>query len=196
MKLKLTLIAIAFSTSVAFGTTMQINTNGGFGTFDLIDNAGDSLALTGFAAYGTYGGGAITDAASLVSQFTDAGSTGSTTTSIRVFTEIFGDTAVGFDAGAFAQTSVPGVVGEKIAIFFWKGESDMSTATEAVVFELDTTYAAPGAVPIYIDYSAVGSEGTLIFGNSKNQTLTLVPEPSSVALLGLGSVALLLRRRR
>lgn len=187
---------MAFSASTAFGTTIQIDTGGGFALDDLIDSTSTSLDGAGFAAFGVYGGGAITDLASLVSQFTignfDNGSgLGLTTTDIKEFDD-FGTKAVGFDTGPFLKSSTSGVTGENIAVAFWKGGSDISTATEAVVFEFTALYET-GPTPVSINY--LDEAGTLVFGNSKIQTAVLVPEPSSLALLGLGATALLFRRR-
>ena len=48
----------------------------------------------------------------------------------------------------------------------------------------------------YYDTTTLGAAGATVAEFSATNTLDTIPEPSSTALLGLGSVALLLRRRR
>ena len=199
MKLKFALFALAFLPLTSYGTTMQIWTGGTFApdANDLKDFNGDSIADLGRAAYGVYNGDPITDAASLAAAFTMGADS---TTPITNFSLGLASHD-GFTFNSFDRLEAYAEFGDDntIAVVFWKGlTNDLSMATEATVLLWTDTYDTvddPTNTPREWNTSVDAS--TLIFGTSKTQTgLLTIPEPSSITLLGIGSVALLLRRRR
>ncbi len=87
--------------------------------------------------------------------------------------------------------------GASVALQFF-GTYDLTTAAPGDRFDIITTGTAlSGLTPGSFDFSAVGGTGfwsTDITGTSAS--ITFVPEPSSLAFLGLGVVGFAFRRRR
>ncbi len=87
---------------------------------------------------------------------------------------------------------------------FIMNDASSATATEALVWKLTGIVFDDDPNPISLSpqvIDLISANGTAVFGvdainNDSYQLQIVVPEPSSITLLGLGSVALLLRRRR
>jgi hypothetical protein len=115
-------------------------------------------------------------------------------------------TAAGRLATTAAAAQIPGIAGGSTADFIVRGWSATAGATYA---EALATFNGPTAVGFFgvsrIGNNIVLSDGagipvTTLFGVGGNQiggfNLVPVPEPSSMALAGLGAASLLIFRRR
>jgi hypothetical protein len=108
-------------------------------------------------------------------------------------------------AGAIAPSSTEAFSGGPtpsdlvLATSFNVGSGDFGLYTDTSVnFDVDgvgaTTISFTGGLPEFINFSLTGS-GTVNVIYTYDEAV-LVPEPSSTALLGLGGLALIMRRRR
>lgn len=197
--MKLTVIAFLLGTASMFGTTMQVFTGGPTAPQDITDNAGNSVTGAGFAAIGTWLGtpiSGVTDPATLAARFTIGAYQPDPSAPLETYS-FLANSADGFNVTNVTKASITaaGDIGKKIGVVIWKGPDadNLLTATEAIVYELDQTYD-DAATPTAVNY--LDGAGTLMYGVSNTQMLALVPEPSSVLLLGLGSLGFLVRRKR
>lgn len=107
------------------------------------------------------------------------------------------------------QTGVPAVGVQGFKWRQWRIEKAGDVVTWSIVDGLTTTliattsYGTPGGSNIFIgqmDINAGASTdpnaGALLFGLVDNVTVTAVPEPATMAILGLGAAAMLRRRKK
>jgi hypothetical protein len=205
-KLKYTLAAVTLSTTVASAATSTVN------------------AITTDFFYGENSDGSIADTASVyMGTFTSApDSMTSLTDAINNFVRFDGDTQFTADADGyfgpntqFQQDPGDSFVGDRIYLLMVDVDNfgDLNSASQyAIIGDTSWTFTASPSPSASIDLDLRSFDESGIIVGSKDQItisggifdgtfdtvqmVTAVPEPSSTALLGLGSVALLLRRRR
>lgn len=209
-------IGFLFSIYSADGATVNITNGFGSDTQGVADNAGVLLNnTTGVVALGTFlsGDSAVTSATSsttLLAGFTEFGTSASTFDDPGA--SIFGNQGV-FD---ISGSSTDGTTFEGQSIYLVVGNStSLSAASEFFVYRFDQNFlnvTGPGITDLVlgddtgsvvfgaedtVNLQAVGS-GPFSTPNPVFETagFTAVPEPSSIALLGLGVFGFVIRRRR
>ncbi len=194
--------------------TIQVNNNNLADTNLVVDNAGSLLsASNGAVAVGHFGNLDNAEVSAL------GGTT--VTTLFDSFNQIgtpvsFSDSTPGFFTGSIdadlggADSSA---VGKGVFLVVGNNQTDIRQSTEILVFRYEYNFSGePSEGPTAA--TLINGRGTLLIGGygnwgfdndsnagtpdipAFNLVSIPVPEPSSVALLGLGSVALLLRRRK
>jgi len=216
----LSLAVSAVAVVSSYAATISITNLLGGATNVVVDNSGNllgpgstipgnsnSVSSSGVAAVGTF---AISNAAiqgltsgsALVSAFTQFGTN----------TVAFGTQVAGF-AGVF-EGDVDGgdraaVSGSNAYIVIGNGSS-LATSSEFLVYDSGVVFSSvPLITPTNLSLNSAVLGSTLVIGALGNEqidfgagevgafsTVVLVPEPTSVTLIALGSFAFLLRRRR
>lgn len=207
--------ATTFTENFESGSAFGGGTGGAFGTYTTGQNfSGDphSNVTSGGGLYGHLIGvanPAVSDAVDLSAGDVTAAAAGTATYSFSAWLASYtSDTEAPqfsvefFDATGGGGSSLGTVVlanGKSIT-----GSSDAATPGGAWNDKNWSLYTANGSVPtntqsFRITYSSVTDVAGTAGGNdayADNVEFTVVPEPSSTALLGLGGLALILRRRK
>lgn len=190
------------SSQLQAAISVAVDNNNVFATNLVTDNSGNTLAMgEAVVAIGHFSGisdGAITD----FSSFTQVGNS---VVNFSTTTEGFFDGTIDIDLSTGGDDEA--AVGRDVYLVIGDNTASIEQSANWLVFKYNATYAAPpseGPSTVnLIEGQGVlvqGEIGRYSFDNGGGQTsafnLVAVPEPSSTALLGLGGLALILRRRR
>ncbi|MFC5051523.1 PEP-CTERM sorting domain-containing protein [Rubritalea spongiae] len=208
-RIPLTYTVALFTTSVTIANasvtvTAQAITNNGLADSTGADLAEDSLIRIG--SFQSFSNAEIITKSliELEADFIEFGSGVTGTGFAEGYGAHFDISITGVDSDAL------GINGDSIYVWAFNGETT-NTSSEHAIFEFTETFPNNSDIPPSqsVSLETGGSFNTVIgvldAGNTSNagigplyltQAITAVPEPSSTALLGLGSVAFLLRRRR
>lgn len=208
--------SMAILTVSAHGASYTVgNSSLGFDANGVTDNAGNLLSGTqASAAFGYFDSDASVTSATSSSDLLD-GDWNQFGTSEVNFTEPTAPTNFQglFESQGTEVANLEDFSGQSIYLVIGKGET-LSTSTEFLVYKFDTQFGSTVDEPInttvVLDADTIQMSNLLVGGVGGDQsvssldpvaqatffTAVLVPEPSSTALLGLGGLALLIRRRR
>ncbi|BDS06132.1 hypothetical protein NT6N_11720 [Oceaniferula spumae] len=215
--MKINILAVMFALgSVAQGATYTVgNSSLGFDANGVTDNAGNLLSGSqGSAAFGFFDSDADVTTATSAADLLDAS------------WHIFGDSESNFNAstppvnsqGLFQSqgsevADLSDFSDQSIYLVIGKGAT-LAASTEFLVYKFNETFGSASEEPINstltFDADTITIANLLVGGIGGDRavspldptpqasffTAELVPEPSSTALLGLGGLALILRRRR
>ena len=209
MKL-LIITAFAIQVTAVQAVTIQLDNNNGDASNFVADNSGNKIA-TGNAVIALGYFGNLPDAQ--ISDFSSFVQVG--TTYVNFFAGVDGFFDTNLDAGSdgiVADLSVGGAdeaaVGKGVFMVIGDNSADITLSSDWLVFKSNQTYTAPpneGPSTVgLIDGTGTliqGDFGKFSFNNGSGApisafSLVAIPEPSSIALLGLGLVGFTLRRRR
>jgi len=198
MRIKTLLALVAMGVSSTHAATITVNTSG------FVQDADGVLVKnnTGSIAIGTYG---VTDP-DFSSGFTAADiMTGFMQLGQSAFSEepknrdgLFAFELTAEVTSAFSGLPVYLVIGNSASLatsdefLVWKATANPLGNT----FVADDPFGGPGGIRLDSNTGSLFAGITVSAGDRDDFRLVAIPEPSSTALLGLGGVALLLRRRR
>lgn len=171
-------------------TSSSVNDATNWDTNTLPTTSDDVVIGLAFAAVGSIGASSTADAGSLLVQ----GSLAGTWLQGAATTVDGGSISLSGAGGAYGGGGTTNLINGGTFTFTKKTASEITayTATFSVdgvsaVFGLDPLAIEPGDTALVTENAGSGLD---------NVTVSIVPEPSSAALLGLGGLALILRRRK
>ena len=202
MKKTLTTLALVAVTAASFA---QGVVNFGNGSTTLISANGTSIPGSSVSTF--YFAVFMAPSGTVTQDFLAAPAFGDATWGSALYTTVNHATAVGRLATTAGAAVIPGYNGGSTADFIVKGWSANAGATYAEALAAFTGGTVPTAyfgVSRIANNIVLGDGGGIptpsLFGVGGNQVigfnLTSVPEPSSMALAGLGAASLLMFRRR
>ncbi len=209
-------VLTAMTGSISAATYTAGNNTLGFDANGVTDNAGNLLSgIGGSAAIGFFSSDAAVTSATSAADLLDGdwnafGSSEANFVTPSIPTNFNGL----FEAQGSEVANLANFTGENIYVVLGKGAS-LATSTEFIVYKFNTLFGDAADEPINVgltlDADTISLPNLLVGSIGSAQTVSSldsvaqvtfrmealpVPEPSSTALLGLGCLGLIIRRRR
>ncbi len=198
------LLALCLMITPLFGVTYIVENNLGSDSHKFTDNNGNFLTGTGgSAAFGYFdiSDSEISSSASVSHLLDNFNSFGDSETNFLTPTFPLFLEGIVSSQGNVTGSDYDAFAGQSIYFFVGNGAT-LADSEEIFIYKFDVTFAAndsASVITITLDDNYI-SENILVGGTGDGtfttSSLGAVPEPSSLALIGLGAVGFIIRRRK